>query len=229
MSQLLDQMRDPIRTLHYSIRTEDSYVLWAQQFILFHRKRHPLEMGEAEVGEFLTYLAAERNVAASTQNQALSAILFRVDGLSYPSRSQRPLTPPASRVWLRCGGWDENLADPRGLGGGQGWFDLILSISHRTVIGARVVGALKNGLQAERNRRITGQQGDPDGRQPALEGNGIHEEFSRQVKSANRDVVVEGPCLQFEGTVYHVMASASPFPTGRWTPADHGTDRVGKQ
>src|SRR5271157_3939038 len=76
MSQLLDQMRDRIRTLHYSIRTEDSYVLWAKQFILFHRKRHPLEMGEAEVGEFLTYLAAERNVAASTQNQALSAILF---------------------------------------------------------------------------------------------------------------------------------------------------------
>src|SRR5271157_3014208 len=76
MSQLLDQMRDRIRTLHYSIRTEDAYVLWAKQFILFHRKRHPLEMGEAEVGEFLTYLAVKRNVAASTQNQALSAILF---------------------------------------------------------------------------------------------------------------------------------------------------------
>ena len=76
MSQLLDQTRDRIRTLHYRIRTEDSYVLWAKQFILFHRKRHPLEMGEAEVGEFLTYLAVERNVAASTQNQALSAILF---------------------------------------------------------------------------------------------------------------------------------------------------------
>ena len=76
MSQLLDQMRHRIRTLHYSIRTEDAYVLWGKQFILFHRKRHPLEMGEAEVGEFLTYLAVERNVAASTQNQALSAILF---------------------------------------------------------------------------------------------------------------------------------------------------------
>jgi len=76
MSQLLDQMRDRIRTLHYSIHTEDAYVHWAKQFILFHGKRHPLEMGEAEVGEFLTYLAVERNVAASTQNQALSAILF---------------------------------------------------------------------------------------------------------------------------------------------------------
>jgi integron integrase len=76
MSQLLDQVREQIRTLHYSIRTEDAYVLWAKQFILFHGKRHPLDMGEAEVGEFLTYLAVERNVAASTQNQALSAILF---------------------------------------------------------------------------------------------------------------------------------------------------------
>jgi integron integrase len=76
MSQLLDQMRDRLRTLHYSIPTEAAYVLWAKQFILFHGKRHPLEMGEAEIGEFLTYLAVERNVAASTQNQALSAILF---------------------------------------------------------------------------------------------------------------------------------------------------------
>jgi hypothetical protein len=54
MSQLLDQMRNRIRTLHYSIRTEYAYVLWAKQFILFHGKRHPLEMGEAEVVEFLT-------------------------------------------------------------------------------------------------------------------------------------------------------------------------------
>ncbi len=76
MSQLLDQMGDRLRTLHYSIRTEDAYMLWAKQFILFQRKRHPLEMGEAEVGEFLTYLAVERNVAASTQSQALSAILL---------------------------------------------------------------------------------------------------------------------------------------------------------
>ena len=76
MSQLLGLMRDRIRTLHDSIRTEDAYLLCAKQFILFPKKRHPLERGEAEVGEFLTYLAVERNVAASTQNQALSAILF---------------------------------------------------------------------------------------------------------------------------------------------------------
>jgi len=76
MSKLLDQMRDKIRTLHYSIRTEDCYVLWARQYILFHGKRHPVEMGEKEVGAFLTHLAVDRKVAASTQNQALAALLF---------------------------------------------------------------------------------------------------------------------------------------------------------
>ena len=74
--KLLDQMRDAIRTLHYSIRTEDAYLLWARKFILYHGKRHPLEMGEREVVEFLTHLAVGRDVAASTQNQALSALLF---------------------------------------------------------------------------------------------------------------------------------------------------------
>ena len=49
-----DLMRDRIRTLHYSIRAEDAYLLWAKQFIFFHKKRHPLEVGEAEIGEFLT-------------------------------------------------------------------------------------------------------------------------------------------------------------------------------
>jgi hypothetical protein len=74
--RLLDQVRDTLRTLHYSIRTEDAYVQWIRRFILYHGKRHPLEMGEAEVEEFLTHLAVERNVAASTQNQALCAVLF---------------------------------------------------------------------------------------------------------------------------------------------------------
>lgn len=74
--RLLDQMREVIRTRHYSIRTEDSYLQWVRRFILFHHKRHPVDMGAPEVEAFLTYLAVERNVAASTQNQALSAILF---------------------------------------------------------------------------------------------------------------------------------------------------------
>jgi integron integrase len=76
MSLLLDQVRDQIRTLHYSIRTEEAYLNWIRQFILFHGKRHPNEMGASEISRFLSHLATERNVAASTQNQALSALLF---------------------------------------------------------------------------------------------------------------------------------------------------------
>lgn len=69
--KLLDQVRDRIRAKHYSIRTETQYVQWVKRFILFHGKRHPREMGAAEVEAFLTQLAVEGNVAASTQNQAL--------------------------------------------------------------------------------------------------------------------------------------------------------------
>jgi site-specific recombinase XerD len=74
--KLLDQMRAVIRTMHYSIRTEDAYVDWVRRFIVFHNKRHPREMGAIEVTEFLTHLATERQVAASTQNQAKSALLY---------------------------------------------------------------------------------------------------------------------------------------------------------
>jgi integron integrase len=74
--RLLDQVREEIRIRHYSIRTEQAYVQWIRRFILFHRKRHPREMGAAELTAFLTDLAVQHNVAASTQNQALNAILF---------------------------------------------------------------------------------------------------------------------------------------------------------
>src|SRR5262245_31415183 len=74
--KLLDQVRDVLRFKHYSLRTERSYCDWIARFIRFHGKRHPNEMGAAEVGQFLTYLAREGKVAASTQNQALSALLF---------------------------------------------------------------------------------------------------------------------------------------------------------
>jgi len=74
--KLLDQVRDKIRVKHYSIRTEKAYSDWIKRFILFHGKKHPSELGAEAVSQFLTYLAAERDVAASTQNQALSAILF---------------------------------------------------------------------------------------------------------------------------------------------------------
>ncbi|WP_425358450.1 phage integrase N-terminal SAM-like domain-containing protein [Thiorhodococcus drewsii] len=75
-SRLLGEMRERIRFKHYSIRTEQAYLGWAKRFILFHGKRHPREMGEAEIVAFLNHLAVERNVSASTQNQALNALVF---------------------------------------------------------------------------------------------------------------------------------------------------------
>jgi len=74
--KLLDHVRDVMRLKHYSLRTERCYWDWIARFIRFHGKRHPKEMGEKEVKEFLTHLAREGQVAASTQNQALSALLF---------------------------------------------------------------------------------------------------------------------------------------------------------
>jgi integron integrase len=74
--RLLDQVRDRIRVLHYSYRTEQAYLAWIRRFILFHDRRHPESLGAKEVEAFLSYLATQRNVAAATQNQALSAVLF---------------------------------------------------------------------------------------------------------------------------------------------------------
>jgi len=74
--KLLEQVRDAIRARHYSLRTEEAYVRWVKRFILFHDKRHPRDMGLQEVQQFLTHLAVEGHVAASTQSQALSALLF---------------------------------------------------------------------------------------------------------------------------------------------------------
>ena len=85
--RLLDRLREAIRVRHYSIRTEDTYVHWVRRFILFHDKRHPVELGAPEVAAFLTHLAVDRNVGPSTQNQAKSALLFLyrvVMGLSLP-------------------------------------------------------------------------------------------------------------------------------------------------
>jgi len=74
--KLLEQISDALRVKHYSYQTEKSYLLWIRRFILFHNKRHPKEMGGEEINAFLTHLAVEGKVAASTQNQALSALLF---------------------------------------------------------------------------------------------------------------------------------------------------------
>ena len=100
--RLLDRVRDSIRSRHYSLRTEQSYSHWIRRYILFHGKRHPDEMGEKEISQFLTDLAVNRKVSASTQNQALSALLFlytqvlgqKLDWLDDVVRAKRPRRLP---------------------------------------------------------------------------------------------------------------------------------------
>lgn len=74
--RLLDRLRLALRSRHYSRRTENTYLMWVKRFIFFHNVRHPAEMAEPEINAFLTYLAVEKRVSASTQNQALCALLF---------------------------------------------------------------------------------------------------------------------------------------------------------
>ncbi len=74
--KLLDQYSEALRNRHYSLRTEETYVGWVRQFILYHNKRHPKEMGVPEINDFVTHLVNQKSVSASTQNQAISAILF---------------------------------------------------------------------------------------------------------------------------------------------------------
>ena len=100
--KLLDEIRSFMRARHYSLRTEQAYVDWIRRFILFHGKRHPRELGEKEITSFLTDLAAHHHVAASTQNQALSALLFlyqqfferKLGRLDSALRSTRPPRVP---------------------------------------------------------------------------------------------------------------------------------------
>lgn len=98
--KLLDQVKDRIQAKKYSIRTETQYVQWVKRFILFHNKKHPIQMGYEEIEAFLTYLAVEEHVSASTQNQALAALLFlykevlrinipSLDGIVRAKRPQR--------------------------------------------------------------------------------------------------------------------------------------------
>lgn len=100
--RLLDQVRELIRIRHYSIRTEQAYLQWIRRFIVFHGKRHPRDMGAPELTAFLSYLAVRRNVAASTQNQALNALLFlyrdvlriNLPWLDEVQRAKKPLRLP---------------------------------------------------------------------------------------------------------------------------------------
>src|SRR5262245_4713279 len=100
--RLLDMVRDAIRVRHYSRRTERAYLGWIRRYILFHDKRHPAQMGSAEVSRFLSALAVDARVSASTQNQALAALPFLYEsvlGLDLPwlddlVRAQRPRRLP---------------------------------------------------------------------------------------------------------------------------------------
>lgn len=104
--KLLDQVRDKVRLKNYSYATEKTYVGWIRRYILFHQKRHPAEMGKAEIEAFLSHLAVEGNVAPSTQNQALHALLFlyrdvleqpiagNVEALRARERRRLPASPP---------------------------------------------------------------------------------------------------------------------------------------
>ena len=103
--RLLEQVRAEIRARHYSRRTEDAYAHWIRRFIVFHGRRHPRELGAPEISAFLTWLAVEQHVAASTQNQALSGVLFLYREVLRPvsrpsgSRHNSRAGHPASR---RC-------------------------------------------------------------------------------------------------------------------------------
>ena len=96
--KLLDQVRDAIRTRHYSLRTEDTYLHWMKRFIFFHNKRHPREMGEEEIGQFLAHLATDKHVSASTQNQALNALLCVMNTPS--STLPKGVEPCTARVFV---------------------------------------------------------------------------------------------------------------------------------
>lgn len=99
--RLLDQLRERIRLLHYSLRTEKAYVYWCRAFIRFHGIRHPATMGGPEVEAFLTHLAADRGLSASSHRQALSALLFLYDkvlGLQLPWMTEIGRPVPKRRL-----------------------------------------------------------------------------------------------------------------------------------
>jgi site-specific recombinase XerD len=100
--KLLELFREAMRVRHYSKRTEDTYCAWVKRYVHFHNMRHPKEMGEPEMNAFLTHLAVAEKVSASTQNQALSALLFlyrnviskEVGDLGHVIRARKPIHLP---------------------------------------------------------------------------------------------------------------------------------------
>lgn len=120
--KLIDRLRQELRARHYSRRTEQAYVLWVKRFFFFHGVRHPNEMVEPEINAFLTHLAVKEHVTASTQNQALAALLFlyrhvlgrQIGDLGEVIRARKPRRLPvvlprdevkAALAHLRCEKW----------------------------------------------------------------------------------------------------------------------------
>jgi len=140
---LLDQVRSAIRLRHYSIRTEEAYVNVIRRYIIYHRKRHPKEMGTDEIRQYLSHLANVGQVSASTQNQALSALLFlyrEVLGVELPfiegvERAKQP---------ARARGLDEGRGEPRAR----------LSLSHSSSNGEP---AVRVGLEVDGVRSPQGE------------------------------------------------------------------------
>ena len=100
-TRLLDQLREQIRYLHYSLRTEEAYVYWVKNFIRFHNLAHPRELGQVQVEAYLTYLAVQRKVSVSTHRQALSALLFlyqKVLGVALPWMDELARPVPKKRI-----------------------------------------------------------------------------------------------------------------------------------
>lgn len=138
--RLLDRMRAEIRLRHYSIRTEETYVDWARRFILFHGKRHPAEMGAEEVRDFLSHLVSERNVSASTQSQAKSALLFlyrEVLGVELPWLDEVVSAKAAKRLPVVL----TQTEVRRLLGGTSGTMGLIIALLYGT--GMRLMEGLR--------------------------------------------------------------------------------------
>jgi len=121
--KLLDRLREALRSRHYSRRTENAYCHWVKRFIFFHHVRHPADMAETEINAFLTHLAVKEKVSASTQNQALSALLFlyrhvigrEVGDLGEVIRARKPMRLPVVTTREEVKSVLANLAGGKGV------------------------------------------------------------------------------------------------------------------
>ena len=164
--RLLDRVREAIRTRHYSRRTEKAYVHWVQRYIFFHGKRHPAEMGAPEVTAFLTSLAVHHKVAASTQNQALSALLFlyrevlaRRAPLARRCRPRQAAPAPARRPDPRRGPRRPRRDSTACLGS---WRSCCMALASACSSAAAFASRTSTSREPDRHPRRQGPQGPGD-------------------------------------------------------------------